>query len=220
MENSIFVYENYITNKNLYTSKDTIKELIEMGNPGSCIYTIEKAFSDELCDNLIKYMITNKEKWKFRNIAYGNNIECNFLSIDQLKNDCNIAKKYDNEICNNINKILSSLRNKNKYFAGYYDGGYDLRQVFGKSHCHTDGIELIGKDKNYVRCLSLIIVLNDDYDGGVYNFPNHNVSFKAKKGQAVLFPPYWTHPHEVSSVSDNQFRYTINTWIFENIINS
>jgi hypothetical protein len=72
--------------------------------------------------------------------------------------------------------------------------------------------------KQFVRCLSIIVVLNDDYDGGIFNFPNQGLKFKVKKGEAVLFPPYWTHPHYVTSVGEGQARYTINTWILEKFI--
>ena len=36
-----------------------------------------------------------------------------------------------------------------------------------------------------------------------------------KKGEAIAFPPYWTHPHEVSAPENGTFRYTINTWLYE-----
>jgi NADPH2:quinone reductase len=45
-----------------------------------------------------------------------------------------------------------------------------------------------------------------------------NRTFKVKKGEAVLFPPYWTHPHSVSRVGEGQARYTINTWILEKFL--
>jgi hypothetical protein len=45
----------------------------------------------------------------------------------------------------------------------------------------------------------------------------YNISLKMKKGSVIIFPPYWTHLHEVSNLENNTYRYTINTWTLENI---
>mgnify|MGYP003968137707 CR=1 FL=1 len=63
--------------------------------------------------------------------------------------------------------------------------------------------------------LTSIVMLNDDYEGGIFHFPNQKISVKLKKGQLIAFPPYWTHLHGVEAVINNTYRYTINTWLFE-----
>ena len=63
--------------------------------------------------------------------------------------------------------------------------------------------------------MSVIIALNDDYEGGELVFPNQDVVVKLKKGQAVAFPPYWTHPHYTNEPLNGTFRYTVNTWLTE-----
>jgi len=91
-----------------------------------------------------------------------------------------------------------------------------LRKIFGKTNLHVDNPRYL-TDKENIRCLSVIIALNDNFEGGVFNFPYHKFSKKLKKGSVICFPPYWTHPHEVSSVENNKFRYTITTWMMEKI---
>ena len=96
-----------------------------------------------------------------------------------------------------------------------------LRKVYGRTRLHADNpnpfinredIKTISVDS--LRTLSVIIALNDDYDGGEFVFPSQEIIVKLKKGQAIAFPPYWTHPHKVAAPSNGTFRYTINTWIY------
>jgi len=124
-----------------------------------------------------------------------------------------------------ISKIISEI-NPNICFE--YNSGYNLRKIYGSTRLHTDNIlnviktdvNFINKKntiKNYnmVRNASVILTLNDDYDGGEFHFPYHDIFVRMKKGSVIIFPPYWTHPHEVSAVFNNTFRYTINTWTLE-----
>ena len=62
------------------------------------------------------------------------------------------------------------------------------------------------------RILSIIIALTDDYDGGVFNFPEQSYQVKLKKGEAITFPPNYFYPHEVSPPSNGE-RYSISLWV-------
>ena len=88
-----------------------------------------------------------------------------------------------------------------------------FRKLTGRTKLHTDNI-FIDTDKNnlHTRAMSVIIALND-YEGGEFYFPIQKKTIKLKKGQAITFPPYWTHPHEVSEPQNGTVRYTINTWL-------
>lgn len=89
----------------------------------------------------------------------------------------------------------------------------NFRKVYGETrqHCdclinvHNSNITAINNndvlsDYKMVRNASIIFTLNDDYEGGEFYFPIQGLKIKMKKGSVVIFPPYWTHPHEVSSV--------------------
>lgn len=45
------------------------------------------------------------------------------------------------------------------------------------------------------RLASVIICLNDDYEGGELYFPIQDITVKLKKGQILVFPLYWRHLH-------------------------
>jgi hypothetical protein len=194
-----------------------IIELQERGEKGSCIYTAANIFTNQQCDFLISYIENNSRLLTEKPIEYGNNVECKFIVLDEMRTmNIPYSTIIDKFIFNAVGKLLVRLRDIQCLFKGMHDDGYTLRKIIGKTKLHTDGITSKYKgSKDYVRCLSLIIVLNDDYDGGVFCFPNHGVKFRVQRGEAIMFPPYWTHPHSVTSVGEQQSRYTINTWIWE-----
>jgi hypothetical protein len=190
----------------------------ERGEKGSCIYTASNLMTETQCKFLIDYIENNSSVWEERMIAYGNNVECKYIQLNKNKHlsDYDIVDKF---IFSIIGNILRKLKEHLPTFDGTQDDGYSLRKIFGLTKLHIDGVHSnAGGFIKFIRCLSLIIVLNDDYDGGVFCFPNQGLKFRVQKGQAVMFPPYWTHPHSATSVGQGQSRYTINTWILEKFI--
>jgi hypothetical protein len=148
------------------------------------------------------------------------NVECKFVTLSDMKKlNVQYTDMIDEYIFSLVGRLLVKLTRLCTEFKGTQDDGYTLRKIYGGTKLHADWINYKTSGfKNFVRCLSIIIVLNDDYDGGVFCFPNQGLKFRVKKGQAILFPPYWTHPHSVTSVGEGQSRYTINTWILEKFI--
>ncbi len=193
----------------------------ERGEPdsGTNVFTISDVFTATQCDEIVSYIQKNSALWGERDVGYasGNNVECKFLVLNELiKQDVTGAKEIDDLIFKRVNDVLAAFREIRLDFKGIHDDGYTLRRIHGGTKCHVDGVHSkTAGFKNFVRCLSLIVVLNDDYDGGIFNFPNQNIRLKVKKGEVIMFPPYWTHPHSVTNVGEGQARYTINTWILE-----
>jgi hypothetical protein len=122
-------------------------------------------------------------------------------------------------------KLISELIykiNNNLKFEYYND--FNLRKIFGATRCHSDGAlqvyysnimsirENILREYRMIRNATIIFALNDDYNGGIFNFKQHGISFKLNKGSVLIFPPYWTHPHEVSDLKNDTYRYTLSTW--------
>jgi len=138
-------------------------------------------------------------------------------------------KSYETAI-NDKMKIIKNIMHKvDENIQLRYNSGYDLRKIHGKTRCHTDGLfeiytsNVTFVDEPYIdeyrmiRFMSIIFALNHNHEGGIFRFPYHNISIKLRKGSVLLFPPFWTHPHEVSSVENNTYRYTINTWALQKI---
>jgi predicted 2-oxoglutarate/Fe(II)-dependent dioxygenase YbiX len=226
-----FVYENYITTETAITSNtDTqppqpqlqesiiIEERGETGS-GTNVFTISDVFTATQCDEIVNYIQKNSALWGERDVGYesGNNVECKFLTLkDIIPRGITGANELDKLIFKRVGTVLNAFRTIRPDFKGIHDDGYTLRRIHGGTRRHVDGIHSkTGGFTKLVRALSFIAVLNDDYDGGIFNFPTQNLKIKVKKGEVIMFPPYWTHPHSVTNVGEGQARYTINTWILE-----
>jgi hypothetical protein len=185
------------------------------------IYIIENILSEELCKKIIDLINDFEEKKLLKNTVKDqgyNVVKCNFIELDKYDTTYSV---YDREIYEIYHTIFSVFKKYNNDIIINGDTKYILRKIYDRTDLHTDHIRAIESIcfYNQVRTLAAIICLNDDYDGGVFNFPKQNVSLKLKAGSVILFPPFWTHPHEISGLGKNQFRYTITTWATEDIIN-
>ena len=128
-----------------------------------------------------------------------------------------------------MEKIVDVMKEINDKIAFESNSGYCLRKIYGKTRNHIDnisevynsGITFIKNNKmgdyKMVRTASIIFTLNDDYEGGEFKFTYHNVKVKLKKGSVIIFPPFWTHPHETEELLNDTYRYTINTWSCQKI---
>lgn len=58
-----------------------------------------------------------------------------------------------------------------------------------------------GQDGNKNLAFSLVAYVNDDYEGGEINFPNHNVTIKPKSGSMIMFPSQEPYIHEVMPIT-------------------
>jgi hypothetical protein len=65
-----------------------------------------------------------------------------------------------------------------------------------------------GQDGSYGLAFTMVLYLNDDYEGGEINFPNHNVMIKPRAGSLVMFPATSEFVHEVKPIVSG-VRYTV-----------
>jgi len=63
----------------------------------------------------------------------------------------------------------------------------------------------------YQLNLSVLVYINDDYEGGLINFPAHNKSIKPKPGDMIMFPSNGAYRHEVTRI-ESGLRYTMPGW--------
>jgi hypothetical protein len=166
------------------------------------------------------YMFNNKN---YNEIKYSN--IHNGIRNNELVNYKNII----NEKMKIINSLIKFF---NKNIMLDFHCGYNLRKIYGETKRHIDGLDKVftERDKvysinneeqdtkfNMARNATIIFALNDNYEGGEFNFPNQEIKIRLSKGSAIIFPPFWTNCHYVSKLENNTYRYTINTWSLENI---
>ena len=179
----------------------------------SNIYVVENVIEKELCNKIISDInLVNCKKLYF---SSNNNVECFKVNENEVT-----------EMIEYFTKKIMVLIDEMIFLKKVPIGGMsniEIRKVYGETRLHPDGTctdSVIHPTRNHhikiVRSLTIVGVLNDDYDGGEYYFPSQNVKLKLKAGSFVMFPPYWTHPHSVSKIitkpNCNEYRYIVSTW--------
>jgi len=180
---------------------------------GKNIFVIENIIDNEMCDKIVNEMDTmNYKKLTFTD---RNNVECY-----NVENPSDLSIK--NDVIEIFTKIIKTMNNIPFIYSDSFSF-FQLRKVYGMTREHADDVfgEIITHpiDNALIkttRTITMVISLNDDFEGGVYHFPLQNVSIKAKKGRCLIFPPFWTHPHSVSKINKN--RYILSSWGLTNNI--
>ncbi len=63
------------------------------------------------------------------------------------------------------------------------------------------------------RDISIVGYLNDDFEGGETLFDRQNIKVKPQAGSAIVFPSYYTHPHQSLPVIRGR-KYSFTSWLF------
>ena len=92
----------------------------------------------------------------------------------------------------------------------YSIGGHYQPHVDGESLWRAPNGELIWK-KSTDRDLSMVLYLNDDYEGGDFIFPDLKIRVRPEPGMLVCFPSNHHYKHGVEPVTRGK-RYSIVCW--------
>jgi hypothetical protein len=190
-------------------------EIIEYN---SNIFVIKNFLDKDFCNKIINLMDDSNY---FKPNMYKNNVEC----FEVIYNDNEYIINLLNDKILDIFKIFSELLNITITDVTRIQ----LRKVFGETRLHTDSAVIDETKHPYnntilktVRALTLVGVLNDNYEGGIYNFPKQEFSIKLETGSIILFPPYWTHPHSVSKITiksnESKYRYIFSCWAMDDFL--
>ena len=86
----------------------------------------------------------------------------------------------------------------------YSVGGFMSRHIDNIHHSH-------GQQYGFPHC-TMLLYLNDNYQGGEIEMCNGLISKKPKAGTIVAFPSNFMYPHEVKPVTEGD-RYTVMVWL-------
>jgi hypothetical protein len=179
------------------------------------IFVVDNVLDIDTCAQIVSDIKTKKcDKLVF---TTGNNVEC--FKVTDCEDKCQFFMKKIFEVAHEIIAL------KNIPISGMYD--IEIRKVYGETRMHQDGTcpdngrhPTRDHTLKIIRSLTIVGVLNDDYEGGEYSFPSQNIKIKLKAGSFIMFPPYWTHPHSVSKIitkpNCNEYRYIVSTWVLDN----
>jgi prolyl 4-hydroxylase len=83
---------------------------------------------------------------------------------------------------------------------------------------HVDNILLASRFQELehgipTRDISIVGYLNDDFEGGETYFDRQNIKVKPLAGAALVFPAYFSHPHQSLPVTKGH-KYVFTSWLF------
>jgi Rps23 Pro-64 3,4-dihydroxylase Tpa1-like proline 4-hydroxylase len=119
---------------------------------------------------------------------------------------------YWNYIKKEIERLYSFYKIKFPKMSSHKINQIDLLKysIGGKYEIHTDHFTTVA------RHLSIIINLNDDYEGGDLIFTdqkeNEIKKIKLQKGSIVFFPSNFMYPHSIKPITKGT-RYSIVAWL-------
>lgn len=186
--------------------------------PNTHICVLDNVVSNTLCDEIITFINTSANIKETRDNGSNVRGKCCFPCTMGSENGADIINEKIYEVVAKItHKLMDTFPISVSAFTPF-----QLRKIHGATKIHIDGIfrrELMDErgflTPNDMRELTVIIGLNDDYEGGELHFPEQKNTMKLKRGQAIAFPPCWTHPHYTDDLLNNTVRYTITTWLMK-----
>lgn len=134
------------------------------------------------------------------------NFEIDFVAYPQLK-------PYFDELQATLLQASLLYRKYNPYMyytknLGFEVLRYDIGEKFDE---HIDSI--YGHPIFGGRQASMLIYLNDDYEGGETRFLRQGIQLKPPAGSVCLFPPFYTHPHSGQPVLSGT-KYIVVAWLY------
>ena len=172
----------------------------------------ENIISNELCDNIIDYGDNVKSLKSSTYASHEGQIK---NSEERVKMDdgwFRNGEKYYEDIKHSVTLAMSKYMEKHKDIAvvrhtdfrlnKYSEGGFMSRHIDNIHHSH-------GQEYGFPQA-SVLLFLNDNFEGG--DFIISDITYKTKKGSAIVFPSNFMFPHEVKLVKKGT-RYSIISWL-------
>lgn len=198
-------------------------------NPYQIIDDIEN-LNQLVVDNIEngKYSVDDSSAKPWHNWDHGSDdMKLHFCKQRWLprKEDMNINDPYIAEYGSISDRLFLALDTAFKHYSNEIYP-YAARNLKGKE----DNMSILKYEKaGYLpahtdhgsssRTLSVVLYLNDNYDGGEITFPHVSggTTIKPEAGSAIFFPSNFVFVHEVSEIK-NGIRYALPNW-YHNMIN-
>jgi len=183
-------------------------------SPQSFIYAVDDAISSENCARMIEKFEACPEQ------QYTGRIGASQQVAEQVKKSTDLRisgrddwDEFDHIFRESMARAIKSLSALHPFFSSnrFKDMGYNLQRTQAGEyyHWHLD----TGAGEMGQRVLVALWYLNDvPGPGGATEFYHQNLSIQPKAGRLVLFPPFWTHLHQNSTLQQG-VKYISTTWL-------
>lgn len=195
LESNIFLWKNIISKENCNTIINFIEKYSDWKDSKIGGGKEENSRLDiEYRSNKIDYLTSrygyNSELyWSHNTIGYG---------IKKVIEET--IKKYNYKSRDSI--LESSLRGSISQDEGFQVLKYEKGQFY-KTHIDY------GSENN--RIISVLLYLNDNYEGGETYFVRQNIKVKGEQGDILVFPSNYCYPHSAEEILSGT-KYSVVTW--------
>lgn len=102
-------------------------------------------------------------------------------------------------IKNSVMECLADYCKKTKSDIGFVPDYYTIQKYIPGTYMgpHVDSID---KTVDKFPTVSIVVYLNDNYEGGNIVFPNQNLDIKPEAGSMIIFPSYEPYVHDPKPV--------------------
>jgi len=167
----------------------------KIGHDAENIQYLEKVLSKEEHEALLDYVKTreswNHEPWAAKTVA---------------------SNEMPKEIFEMLNKVFKIVYEKSKdIYSVDIDPfeEYKLNLIkFEKGFSLNKHVDTLSSEANHIAS---VYYINDDYEGGEINFPDHSIKIKPKANSIVIFPGNENYLHEVLTILNGD-RYSSSMW--------
>ena len=160
------------------------------------IFLFENFLSPSLCDSIVEDI--KKQDWRNAGKIPGLRDIYDYKDGDKVS----LIKEFSEKNLEALNQVLAIYRRFDyddkipplidKSFAFLYR--FTSYRDSGEFPPHFDSVQK-------KQSISIISYLNEDYEGGVVNYPKQNLSVIPKRGSVLIHPSSFTYPHSSSKVT-------------------
>lgn len=215
-------YKDFLIKKDspelLNTVKQNKKPLDNAGSSKSLkdfIWYCEEAIDPEFCDNILDEYV-DTDYWEPTLTGSGHDPEvrrCNCIAISDhtvINENKDVRKDIDDKLFEIVKDLVSKYQERNPQYELEIveDSGYELlKYEEGDFYLqHSDSF------KTQPRTLTIIMSMNDAYEGGEVALFDRELIYKLNAGDVLIFPSNFMYPHEILPVKSGT-RFSIITWV-------
>jgi len=185
---------------------------------GHEIYLVRNLVEPSVCEHIIQ-------------VANSQQFEASGILVDQVDREVRSSDFWrlgdHDSLAQSTNKLLmSKVMVVQRLLSEHYGIKFPIAENFSVLRYqtgqfyqrHVDNILLASRFQELkqgipTRDISVVGYLNDGFEGGETYFDRQDIKVTPEAGAALVFPSYFTHPHQSLPVTKGT-KYAFTTWLF------
>ena len=182
---------------------------------GDFVWHGKEVVDPDLCDKILEEY-AHSEYWEATLTGSGHDPDarrCEQINISQeeiISENVDVRKQLDDKMFEVVQDLIGRYQEEHPEFELEIqeDSGYELlKYEVGDFYVqHTDSF------KEQPRALTVIVSMNNAYEGGEVALFNREMVYKLDVGDVILFPSNFMYPHEIMPVTEGT-RFSMITWV-------